>query len=91
MGHRPRPTRPGRQRESCLTFEPVREGGVLAYLVSRHPAAMEDANIPIDGRVGRESARQGLAKALRWMDLEVLVGDEMCFPLFRPIHTKSTV
>jgi hypothetical protein len=62
---------------------------VLAYLVSRHPAGMEDTYILIDGRVDRESARQGLAKALRWMVLEVLVGDKMCFPLFRPFHASS--
>ena len=69
----------------------MREGGVLAYVVSRHPGRMEGTHTLIDGRVGRESAGHRLANALRCIVLEVLIGEEMCFPLFRPFRTSSTM
>ena len=67
----------------------MREGGVLAFLVSRHSARLDDTYLPIDGRADRDSARQGLANPLRRIILEILVGEEMCFPLFRPFHRSS--
>lgn len=86
MEHRPRPTRPGGQRESCLTFDPMRESGVLAYLASRHAAGMEDTPIPIDGRVDRDSAGRRLTNALWRIVLKVSIGEEMCFPLFLTVR-----
>jgi hypothetical protein len=69
----------------------MRESGVLAYWVSRHAAGMADTHILIAGRVDGGSAGQGLAYALRRAVLDVLIGEEMCFPLFLPFHTSSTM
>ena len=81
--------KPGGKRESYLTCEPMREGGVLAYLVSRRSTRLGNTHILIDGRADRDSARQGLANVLRRFILEVLIGEEMCFPVLRPFDTSS--
>ena len=51
--------------------------------MSRHSAGVEDIRTQCDGRVDRESAGRSLAIALRRIVLDVLIGEEMCLPLFR--------
>ena len=68
----------------------MREGGVLIYLVSRHPAYMKDPHILIDARVDRHSVAHSLTKVLWRTFLELLVGEEMCLPFLRPVTDRRT-
>jgi hypothetical protein len=64
----------------------MRESGVLAYMANRRPAGIEGGRVLVAGRVNRASAGQRLVRALGYTVLEVLIGEETCFPLFLTVQ-----